>query len=78
MQNFILQNYLLFVLDCRDKLSIAPCGIDNSTWDPLEDKLLPQSYSADDMRGKAICKAALQQRLGLPEHASTILVSAWL
>ncbi|KAM7516387.1 hypothetical protein LguiA_005970 [Lonicera macranthoides] len=58
----------------KDKLSISPCGIDSSTWDPLKDKLLPQSYRADDMSGKAVCKAALQQRLGLPEHASTILV----
>ncbi|CAB4314403.1 unnamed protein product [Prunus armeniaca] len=52
----------------------APCGFDNSTWDPSTDKFLPQQYSVKDMKGKAVCKAALQQHLGFSEHASTILV----
>lgn len=59
----------------RDKLVISPFGYDDSTWDPSKDKFLPQSYSADDMRGKAVSKAALQQQLGLPGDISSILVS---
>ncbi|CAB4283973.1 unnamed protein product [Prunus armeniaca] len=58
----------------KNKVVIAPCGFDNSTWDPSTDKFLPQQYSVKDMKGKAVCKAALQQHLGFSEHASTILV----
>lgn len=63
------------ILDCREKLVISPSGFDKSTWDPSCDNLLPQSYSADDMKGKSMCKFALQRRLGLEEVASKILVS---
>ncbi|KAL8044692.1 hypothetical protein ABFS82_08G063100 [Erythranthe guttata] len=58
----------------KEKLVISPCGIDKSTWDPSSDKFLPQSYSADDMKGKSLCKVALQHHLGLPEGAVKILV----
>lgn len=54
---------------------IAPLGFDKSTWDPSHDNLLPQSYSADDMKGKSVCKFALQRHLGLEEGASKTLVS---
>lgn len=54
---------------------IAPSGFDNSTWDPFQDKFLPKNYSADDLEGKAICKVALQQHVGLPKDASVALVS---
>ncbi|XP_008236823.1 PREDICTED: probable starch synthase 4, chloroplastic/amyloplastic isoform X2 [Prunus mume] len=58
----------------KNKVVIAPCGFDNSTWDPSTDKFLPQQYGVKHMKGKAVCKAALQQHLGFSEHASTILV----
>uniref|UniRef100_A0A7N0USB8 starch synthase n=1 Tax=Kalanchoe fedtschenkoi TaxID=63787 RepID=A0A7N0USB8_KALFE len=54
-----------------DKLFIAPCGFDDSLWDPSKDKFLPVTYTADNLEGKAVCKITLQQRLGLSEHAST-------
>lgn len=54
---------------------IAPSGFDKSTWDPSCDIFLPQKYSADDMKGKSVCKFALQRHLGLDEGASKILVS---
>ncbi|XP_021655262.2 probable starch synthase 4, chloroplastic/amyloplastic isoform X7 [Hevea brasiliensis] len=57
-----------------DKLLVTPCGFDNSTWDPSKDKFLPQNYSEDDLKGKAVCRVALQQRLGLSENSSTVLV----
>ncbi|XP_021273836.1 probable starch synthase 4, chloroplastic/amyloplastic isoform X5 [Herrania umbratica] len=58
----------------KEKLLVAPCGFDNSTWDPSKDNFLPVNYSAENMRGKDACKVALQQQAGLSEHASFILV----
>ncbi|KAL8472779.1 hypothetical protein ACS0TY_029847 [Phlomoides rotata] len=58
----------------KEKMVIAPSGFDKSTWDPSFDNFLPQSYNADDMTGKSVCKVALQRRLGLHEKASKILV----
>ncbi|XP_009791048.1 probable starch synthase 4, chloroplastic/amyloplastic isoform X1 [Nicotiana sylvestris] len=57
----------------KDKLLVAP-GFDSSAWDPSADKFLPQNYSADNMKGKSVCKVSLQQHLGLQDQASIILV----
>ncbi len=40
-------------------------GIDVETWDPANDAHLAAPYSLSDMAGKARCKKALQQELGL-------------
>lgn len=41
-------------------------GIDTSFWNPEQDASLPATYNADDLSGKQICKATLQQEMGLP------------
>ncbi|XP_042508713.1 probable starch synthase 4, chloroplastic/amyloplastic isoform X1 [Macadamia integrifolia] len=58
----------------KDKLLIAPYGFNATIWDPSKDKFLPARYSAEDIKGKAICKVALMQHLGLPGLASTAVV----
>ena len=40
-------------------------GVDYTQWNPAVDRLIPAQYSPDHMAGKAVCKAALQQRFGL-------------
>ena len=40
-------------------------GIDSMLWDPATDPLLPHSYSPDNIEGKRVCKASLQDHSAL-------------
>jgi starch synthase len=40
-------------------------GIDSAVWDPAADSALSRRYSAQQLQGKAVCKAALQAHFGL-------------
>lgn len=48
-------------------------GADYEEWDPEADALIPENYSVADLSGKAVCKAELQKRLGLPVRAEVPL-----
>ena len=49
-------------------------GADYEHWDPAIDPLLPMRYDADDLAGKAVCKAELQRRMALETAPDVPLV----
>ena len=59
----------------RDVLSGILNGIDQNQWDPDTDPVLAANYDVDSVGdGKPICKAALQERFGLPRLPEVPLV----
>ena len=40
-------------------------GVDYADWNPALDPLIPQTYTPEDLSGKAVCKQALQKRFHL-------------
>lgn len=58
----------------RDKFSGILNGCDYTLWNPERDHFLPNHFSAQNMEGKALCKAALQARMGLPQNGDLPLL----
>ena len=58
-----------------DKMHGVLNGIDTESYDPCCDGAIPAAFSPDDLSGKAACKAALQQELGLQEQSHTPLLA---
>jgi starch synthase len=48
-------------------------GVDYSYWNPATDTNIPAHFTARDMSGKAVCKAALQKHFHLQERADVPL-----
>jgi starch synthase len=44
-------------------------GVDYREWSPEVDRLIPASYSVDDLSGKRVCKQRLVEEFGLPAEA---------
>ena len=51
-------------------------GVDYERWSPETDAAIAQRYSAQDLSGKAVCKKALQEELGLDVEPNTLLCAA--
>jgi starch synthase len=49
-------------------------GIDEKTWDPANDPVIPARFDADNLHGKAECKRGIQRELGLAERADVPLI----
>lgn len=49
-------------------------GIDYNVWDPANDMNLAERYDSNCMMGKPVCKAAIQQELGLDQSEDIPLV----
>ena len=64
-----------FVPAMIEKLTGITNGIDVNTFNPATDKALPAHYdSTSFLTGKATCKAALQEEVGLPQKADVPLM----
>ena len=50
-------------------------GIDTVLNDPGADPNLPANYTAEDIANKAVCKAALQKEMGLPENPDVPVIA---
>ena len=63
------------ISDAAWKLTGITNGIDTNTFNPETDPALPAHYNRDSfIPGKAACKAALQQEVGLPVRADVPLL----
>ena len=58
----------------REALTGILNGVDYSEWSPEHDRFIAARYSADDLAGKAECKADLQASAGLPVDAKIPLI----
>lgn len=56
-----------------DRLIGITNGINQRIWDPERDAAIAQNFSAEDLWGKAACKAALQAEYNLPIDSSVPL-----
>jgi len=51
-----------------DRLSGIVNGVDYSEWNPETDANIARNYRSSDLAGKAVCKRALLEQLGLPTN----------
>ena len=58
----------------RDNFQGILNGCDYTQWNPETDPFIPHHFSARDMTGKRLCKAVLQNRMGLSENRNLPLL----
>ncbi len=50
-------------------------GLDGNLWSPDKDHNLPQTYNAEEIKGKSVCKQKLQEELGLQTAPDTAILA---
>ena len=63
------------IRQCDYKLSGVLNGIDMKLYDPAADSRIAETYTAENMAGKAVNKAALQKMMGLREEPHVPIVA---
>ena len=63
-----------FLRERKYKLAGILNGIDDDAYDPQYDPAIRYTYTAEDLSGKAMDKAALQKELGLEPEPETMLI----
>jgi starch synthase len=48
-------------------------GIDNQEWDPQQDRFLPSTYSAQDLKGKTVCRERLMRLAGFKNRKAPVV-----
>lgn len=48
-------------------------GIDNQEWDPQQDTFLPSTYSAEDLKGKTVCRERLIKLAGFKNGKAPVV-----
>ena len=63
------------IADNRHKIRGILNGIDTALYDPATGNGIAAPFTADDLSGKAACKAALQQAVGLRQDPNTPIIA---
>ncbi len=48
-------------------------GIDDREWDPVNDKYIPSGFSAENLKGKALCRDRLMRLAGLTDREAPLI-----
>ena len=75
----ILNPYYSYGLDrilkrCQDKLRGIVNGIDYDIYNPETDPIIPSNFSAENLKGKEVCKRKLREELGLEVNSTAPII----
>ena len=76
LHNSFFAHGMEYIVDlCDEKMSGVLNGLDVVSFDPSVDGAIAANYTADDVFGKAVCKAELQRLVGLKEDPDVPVIA---